>query len=153
MFLNALELRFAPSHFDDPRGALFKLCQTTTVKDYQTAFESLANRISGLPNHFFLSCFIYGLKPAIRREVQAFQPISLSYAISLARLQEDKLNDRSHLYPHRRTENTPTPTPNITPNNQRPNPNPRPTLTTTPTNPPTTNTNCPTPTIRRLSPA
>jgi len=53
MFLNALELRFAPSHFDDPRGALFKLCQTTTVKDYQTVFESLANRISGLPNHFF----------------------------------------------------------------------------------------------------
>ncbi|KHN11074.1 hypothetical protein glysoja_041373, partial [Glycine soja] len=26
-FLQALELRFAPSLYDDPRGALFKLCQ------------------------------------------------------------------------------------------------------------------------------
>jgi len=98
-----------------------------------------------------LSCFISGLKPGIKREVQAFQPTSLSHAISLARLQEDKLNDRSHLYPHRRTETTPTPTPNIPQNTERPNPNPRLALTTTPTNPPATNTNCPAPTIRRLS--
>ncbi|GAU30089.1 hypothetical protein TSUD_392450 [Trifolium subterraneum] len=95
-FLHALELRFAPSHYDDPKGALFKLCQTSSVKDYQTTFESLANRINGLPSQFFLSCFISGLKPDIRREVQAFQPISLSHAISLAKLQEDKLADRGY---------------------------------------------------------
>jgi hypothetical protein len=41
----------------------------------------------------FLSCFTSGLKLEIRREVQAFQPISLSQAISLAKLQEDKLAD------------------------------------------------------------
>lgn len=46
-----------------------------------------------MPPQFYLSCFVSGLKPEIRREVQAFQPISLSHAISLAKLQEEKHND------------------------------------------------------------
>lgn len=37
-----------------------------------------------------MSCFILGLKPHIRREVQALQPINLMHAIDLAKLQEDK---------------------------------------------------------------
>lgn len=78
MFIQALENRFAPTQYEDPRGALFKLCQTTTVKEYQTQFETLGNRIIGLPPPFYLSCFVSGLRPEIRREVQAFQPISLA---------------------------------------------------------------------------
>jgi len=34
-FLHALEVRFALSHYEDLRGALFKLCQTSTVCEYQ----------------------------------------------------------------------------------------------------------------------
>lgn len=34
-FLHALQLRFGPSHFDDPQGSLFQLTQTTTDKDNQ----------------------------------------------------------------------------------------------------------------------
>lgn len=103
-FLHALELRFAPSQYEDPKGELFKLCQTSSIRDYQAQFESLANRVVGLPPTFFFSYFISGLKPEIRREVQALQPVSLPQAISLAKLQEDKLHDipslaRSHL-PH-----------------------------------------------------
>ncbi|GAU35886.1 hypothetical protein TSUD_383780 [Trifolium subterraneum] len=96
MFVQSLELRFAPSQYEDPKGALFKLCQTGSIKDYQGEFESLANRIVGLPTPFYLSCFVSGLKPEIRREVQAFQPFSLTQAISLAKLQEDKVNDRNN---------------------------------------------------------
>jgi hypothetical protein len=103
MFIHALELRFAPSQYEDPKGSLFKLCQTGSVKEYQTAFESLANRIVGLPAPFYLSCFISGLKPEIRRKVQAFQPISLSHAISLAKLQEEKINDHPTASSNRRT--------------------------------------------------
>lgn len=62
-FLHTLELLFAPSQYEDPKGALFKLCQTTTFKTYQTDFEALANYIMGLPPLFYLSCFISGLKP------------------------------------------------------------------------------------------
>ncbi|KAK2358597.1 hypothetical protein QL285_095771 [Trifolium repens] len=94
MFVQSLEQRFAPSQYEDPRGALFKLCQTGSVKDYQAEFEALANRIVGLPTPFYLSCFISGLKPELSREVQAYQPFSLTQAISLAKLQEDKVNDR-----------------------------------------------------------
>jgi hypothetical protein len=99
MFLQALESRFAPSLYEDPKGGLFKLCQTTTVRDYQTQFEALANRIVGLPPPFYLSCFVSGLKLAIRREVQAFQPISLTQAIHVARLQEEKFADRTPFPP------------------------------------------------------
>nr|KYP49349.1 Retrovirus-related Pol polyprotein from transposon 17.6 [Cajanus cajan] len=92
--LQALETRFAPSFYDDPKGMLFKLSQRGSVNEYLTEFERLANRIVGLPPTFLLSCFVSGLAPELRREVQALQPISLPQAAALAKLQEDKLNDR-----------------------------------------------------------
>ncbi|MCI43737.1 hypothetical protein A2U01_0064975, partial [Trifolium medium] len=73
--LHALEARFAPSQYDDPKGALFKLTQRGSVNDYLAEFETLANRIVGLPPSFLLSCFISGLAPEVRREVQALQPL------------------------------------------------------------------------------
>ncbi|XP_006606822.1 uncharacterized protein [Glycine max] len=96
--LQAIESRFAPSIYDDPRGALFKLTQRGTVTEYLTEFEKLANCITGLSPSVLLSCFIFGLSPEIRREVQAFQPATLPKATTLARLQEDKINDqRKHI--------------------------------------------------------
>jgi hypothetical protein len=92
-FLRALEIRFAPAAYDDPKGNLFKLTQSGSVNDYLAEFESLANRIVGLSPMDLLSCFISGLKIEIRREVLAQQPNTLSQAAGLARLQEDKLQD------------------------------------------------------------
>ena len=77
VMLQALESRFAPSFYEDPQGALFKLQQTGTVSDYLTDFERLANRTIGLPPSCLLSCFISGLSPELRREVQALRPLSL----------------------------------------------------------------------------
>lgn len=88
-----MESRFAPTAYDDPRGNLFKLTQTTSVAAYLSAFEALANRIVGLNSLDLLSCFVSGLKTEIRREVLAQQPTSLSQAAGLARLHEDKLQD------------------------------------------------------------
>ncbi|MCI34597.1 hypothetical protein A2U01_0055817, partial [Trifolium medium] len=93
-FLQALETRFAPSYYDDPSQALFKLTQRGSLNQYLTEFERIANRIIGLPQPFILSCFIFGLSPEIRREVQALQPATLSVATALAKLQEDKLDER-----------------------------------------------------------
>ncbi|MCH81666.1 hypothetical protein A2U01_0002457 [Trifolium medium] len=92
-FLTALKLRFAPTAYDDPKGKLFKLIQTTFVAAYLTEFESLANRVLGLSQMDLLSCFISGLKPEVRREVLTQQPATLNQATGLARLQEEKLND------------------------------------------------------------
>jgi len=92
-FLHSLHSRFASSTYEDPTGLLCKLQQRTSVNAYLTEFESLANRIVRIPMQFVLSCFISGLTPAIRREVQVLQPISLSQAVAYARLQEEKLLD------------------------------------------------------------
>lgn len=70
-FLQALESRFAPTFYDDPKGALFKLVQRGSVNDYLTEFERLANRVVGLPPPFLLSFFISGLNLELRREVHA----------------------------------------------------------------------------------
>lgn len=92
--LQALESKFAPTFFEDPQGALFELQQRSSVNDYLTEFERLANRIIGLSSPSLLSCFISGLYPELRREVQALQPMSLPQAVALAKLQEEKLQDR-----------------------------------------------------------
>ena len=53
---------------------LCKLTQQSSVTVYLSEFEALANRVVGLPVPFVLSCFIPGLSPAVRQEVQVMQP-------------------------------------------------------------------------------
>ena len=111
-FLQALQTCFAPSQYEDPTGTLFKLTQRGTVAEYLAAFEELANRTIGLPPPFLLSCFVSGLTPEIRREVQAHQPLTLVQAAGLARLQEEKIADaRPQLRPK---PPPPLPSPSIT---------------------------------------
>lgn len=62
-FLHTLQMCFPPSQFEDPQGVLFKLTQITSFRDYQCQFESLPNRVVGLPHNFLLNCFISNLKP------------------------------------------------------------------------------------------
>ncbi|KAH1220790.1 hypothetical protein GmHk_12G034344 [Glycine max] len=103
--LQAIESRFAPSIYDDPHGALFKLIQQGTVTEYLTEFEKLANHITGLSPSVLLNYFISGL--------------------TLARLQEDKINDhRKHirsLFGHP-PPNNPTPSNPHTTQTARPKP-------------------------------
>ncbi|WVZ23465.1 hypothetical protein V8G54_002009 [Vigna mungo] len=66
-FLRALELRFAPSKFEDPIAALCKLSQTHSLQDYLSE-----------------------LKPHLRREVTVLQPTDLNQVISFAKLHDDK---------------------------------------------------------------
>ena len=92
-FLHALHMRFSSSTYEDPTSMLCKLTQQSSVAEYLAEFESLANRVIGLPTPFVLSCFVSGLSPAIRREVQVMQPQSLMQAVSFTRLHEEKLMD------------------------------------------------------------
>jgi hypothetical protein len=110
-FLQALELRFAPTAYDDPRGKLFKLQQTSSVAYYLSEFESLANRIVSLAPPDLLSCFISGLRPELRREVLVQQPTSLTQAAGLARFQEEKYQDLLRLARSRRNSSWPSPPP------------------------------------------
>ena len=88
-----MQNRFAPSQYEDPSGSLFKLTQRTTVLEYLSEFEELANRVVGLPAPFLLSCFISGLVPEICHEVMVNQPLTVAQAAGLARLHEEKLRN------------------------------------------------------------
>lgn len=50
----------------------------------------LANRAEGLSDDVVLDCFISGLKPDLRRDVLAQSPSTLSSAIALAKLYDEK---------------------------------------------------------------
>ena len=88
LFKNGLISHFGSDAYEDSMGELTKLKQTTTVRDYQEQFEILANKTQGLPENFFTSCFISGLKKEIRANVLMFKPTTTMQAIGLAKLQE-----------------------------------------------------------------
>ncbi|XP_040872598.1 uncharacterized protein [Glycine max] len=152
VFLQALHARFAQSQYEDPTGALFKLTQKGTVGDYLAEFEDLATRVVGLPPPFLLSCFVSGLSPDIRRDVQAMQPLTLAQAAGLAKLQKEKFLDH-RLPPKPRNPAPTTQRPFIRPSPPTPSPKsffptpistaPAPLLTAPPRTPPP---------VKRLSP-
>ncbi|XP_035836073.1 uncharacterized protein LOC118484192 [Helianthus annuus] len=90
-FVREVELRFGPSAYENHEASLFKLRQTTTVSAYQTEFERLSNRITGLSQQTLKNCFVSGLKPDIQAELAVHKPTTLHQACGLARLLEDKL--------------------------------------------------------------
>ena len=87
------QIRYAPSLYEDPANALFKLTQTGSVLTYLKEFEDLANRIIGLPAPFLLPCFISSLTLKICCTVQVHQPMTVDQAAGLAKIQEQKLSD------------------------------------------------------------
>jgi hypothetical protein len=89
-FLHDLEVRFGPSSFANHEASLYKLQQTSTVLAYQQQFESLSNRVTGLSPTSLLNCFLSGLRKDIQHELTILKPSSLTQAIDLAKLVEEK---------------------------------------------------------------
>ena len=90
-FTQALCVRFGPSDFEDFDEALAKLRQTGTIREYQNQFERLAAKVQNWPEKALVGSYIGGLRDDIHAEVKLFKPTTLTHAISLARLQDDKL--------------------------------------------------------------
>ena len=105
-FSHDICLRFGPNVYEDDTGVLTKLKQDGLVRNYHERFEELANRTKGLPEEFFVSCFISGLKEEIRPIVQMFRPKTMIQVVGLARLQEEhieaigKHHGRAPIKPH-----------------------------------------------------
>ena len=64
-FLENVRTRFGPSKYEDPQGALSKLLQTESVAHYQSEFEKLMNRVTGISEGLLISFYISGLKPTL----------------------------------------------------------------------------------------
>ncbi|VFQ87786.1 unnamed protein product [Cuscuta campestris] len=84
-FLQAVKQRFDPDHYFDYVSLLSKLQQQTTVLAYQTAFEGLLNKVSGIPEATLISMYKGGLKQPLQREVNLRNPGMLVETFSLAR--------------------------------------------------------------------
>ena len=97
-FVEAIRIRFGPSCYEDPVGAFTKLRQRGSVEDYQTEFEVLSNKISGLGEDFRINTFLSGLKDELRITVTMFKPSTLAAAFGLARLQEEEVNGKHYSY-------------------------------------------------------
>ncbi|KAK0608629.1 hypothetical protein LWI29_033588 [Acer saccharum] len=141
-FTKAVLQRFGPTDYEDPSEALTRLKQITSVEVYQTEFEKLSQQVDDLPENYLVACFVAGLRDEIRLDVKFKKPRTLSDAIGVARLIEERnqLQKKSST-PYRQTPSNQTPyrlpvstqaqkaTPNSsvgllgTPPVQKPNPN------------------------------
>lgn len=61
---------------------------------YQSQFEALANHTVGISDSFLLNCFVFCLKPTIRRELLLARPKDMQEVVWLAQMHEDKFNDQ-----------------------------------------------------------
>ncbi|GJS54793.1 hypothetical protein Tco_0628155 [Tanacetum coccineum] len=84
---------FGPSKYEDPQGALLKLLQLGTIKDYQREVEKLMNRVTGISDSLLISFYIPGLKLHLQRELLSLKPLTLGYVFLLARMMEARLED------------------------------------------------------------
>ena len=91
-FVDALQLRFGNSSYDDPMEALKRLKQTSTVTVYKTQFEEISNRLTRLSEDYKLSLFLSGLRDEIRLPVRMLHPQSLNSAFGLAKMQEEYIH-------------------------------------------------------------
>ncbi|XP_019157662.1 PREDICTED: uncharacterized protein LOC109154292 [Ipomoea nil] len=85
-FMEKVKLRFGPSQFIDHRGQLSKLTQIGTMVEYQSQFEKLLNKVTGISEEMLISMFIAGLKPYLEQELLLAKPATLEEAFALAKM-------------------------------------------------------------------
>ncbi|KAL5777367.1 hypothetical protein ACOSP7_010293 [Xanthoceras sorbifolium] len=108
-FTKAVLQRFGPTDYEDPSEALTRLKQITSVEVYQTEFEKLSQQVDDLPENYLIACFVAGLRDEIRLDVKVKKPRTLSDAIGVARLIEERnqLQKKAHT-PYRTSMPVPT---------------------------------------------
>ncbi|KAI9194652.1 hypothetical protein LWI28_007966 [Acer negundo] len=83
-FTKAFCREFRSQGFEDYAESLFKLRQTSSLRDYVSEFRRLATRIKNLSPTFRLSCFIGGLKEELKHDVKLLRPATVHDAMNLA---------------------------------------------------------------------
>ncbi|KAH0696160.1 hypothetical protein KY285_012996 [Solanum tuberosum] len=91
-FAAKLILRFRKKELEDPEGRLAKLRQSSTVADYQSRFEAMANETEDISDSLMMKLFLSGLRLDIKTAVLVHKPKTFDDAISLAQIHEQRLN-------------------------------------------------------------
>ena len=95
-FEEELWARFGPTDCDDFDEALSRIKQMGSLRDYQSDFEKLGNRVRGWTQKALVGTFMGGLKPEIAEGIRMFKPQSLKEAISLARMKDEQTKRHRH---------------------------------------------------------
>ncbi|GKC80122.1 hypothetical protein Tco_1130896 [Tanacetum coccineum] len=82
--------------YDSDRDALAKLLQMGTVAEYQSKFEILINRVTGIFEPLLKSFYISGLKLALQRGLLRSRLTTLGQAFSLARITEARFEEENN---------------------------------------------------------
>ncbi|KAH0641019.1 hypothetical protein KY285_037605 [Solanum tuberosum] len=96
-FLKSLVTRFGSKSMEAPEALLSKLQMQSSVGEYLSQFEKLANQTSDVSSLLMKHIFTSGLHPDIKSDVLDLSPSDLNDAISLAFLQEQKRAAQSNL--------------------------------------------------------
>ncbi|XP_047965215.1 uncharacterized protein LOC125209670 [Salvia hispanica] len=83
-FLEDVRRRFDPQYFQNFIGLIAKLCQTGTLAEYHTTFETMLNRVRGVPEYILLPIYIEGLLQPVKNQVKHQNPPSVAPAMALA---------------------------------------------------------------------
>ncbi|KAH0775542.1 hypothetical protein KY290_006953 [Solanum tuberosum] len=73
-FAAKLILRFRKKELEDPEGQLAKLRQSSTVADYQSRFEAMANETEDISDPLMMKLFLSGLRLDIKTVVVVISP-------------------------------------------------------------------------------
>lgn len=77
--------------YEDFDEVLSKICQLSSLRDYQKEFKRLGNWVQGWTQKALVGTFIGGLKLEIVDDIRMFKPRTLKDAISLAHIHEEQL--------------------------------------------------------------
>ncbi|XP_042005941.1 uncharacterized protein LOC121754689 [Salvia splendens] len=83
-FLEDVRRRFDPQCFQNFIGLIAKLCQTGSLAEYNTTFETMLNRVRGVPEYILLPIYIEGLTQPVKNHVRLQHPSSVAAAMALA---------------------------------------------------------------------
>lgn len=106
-FERDLMARFGPLEYTDYDEALSRITQKGTLREYQTEFKRIANRVCDWPESALVGAFIGGLKADLAAEVRVYRPKTYVEAIELARIHDDHLVSRKNARVESRKQSSP----------------------------------------------
>ncbi|XP_042032481.1 uncharacterized protein LOC121779227 [Salvia splendens] len=83
-FLEDVRRRFDPQCFQNFIGLIAKLCQTGSLAEYNATFETMLNRVRGVPEYILLPIYVEGLTQPVKNQVRLQHPASVAAAMALA---------------------------------------------------------------------
>ena len=113
-FEDELWARFGPTDCEDFDEALSRIKQVGSLRDYQSEFEKLGNRVHGWTQKALVGTFMGGLKLEIAEGIRMFKPQSLKEAISLARMKDEQMKRHRQFLRPTQVNRTPLVLPTIT---------------------------------------